>query len=89
MTGLEAIAAERQRQIDIEGYDAEHDATHGLHELALAAAAHALHVAGRLDAEELWPWPGSWKPKVADPARGLAVAGALIAAALDRLHSDG
>lgn len=87
--GVQAIAAERARQVSAEGYTADHDAQHPIHEFAMAAAAHALHVAGLgHNAEEFWPWPGSWKPKVANPARGLAVAGALIAAAIDALHAQ-
>ena len=37
MTGVELIAAERQRQIEVEGYTPEHDAEHDDIELAKAA----------------------------------------------------
>lgn len=35
-TGIEAIAAERQRQIEKEGWTPEHDDTHGAGEMAEA-----------------------------------------------------
>jgi hypothetical protein len=41
MTGAERIAAERQRQVEVEGYDASHDQGHH-DELAAAAATYAL-----------------------------------------------
>lgn len=40
-TGIELIAEERQRQVDKEGYTAEHDALHTDGDLALAAAIYA------------------------------------------------
>lgn len=43
MSGVELIAAERQRQIDAEGWTPEHDDTHELGELAQAAACFALN----------------------------------------------
>lgn len=39
--GVRLIAAERQRQIEAEGYDAAHDDEHGNGELAMAAACYA------------------------------------------------
>lgn len=39
--GAELIAAERRRQIDVEGHTPEHDAYHDNSELATAAAAYA------------------------------------------------
>jgi hypothetical protein len=40
-TGIKLIAAERQRQIEVEGLTAEHDAEHNAGELAMAAACYA------------------------------------------------
>lgn len=37
-TGIELISEERQRQINVEGWTAEHDSEHVNNELALAAA---------------------------------------------------
>lgn len=71
-TGAERIAAERQRQIEKEGYTAEHDDNHhDCGELALAAALYASPV--RLYAQQSrlhggmtffdpWPWE-SWHDK--------------------------
>jgi len=42
MTGIEIIAAERRRQIDVEGFTPEHDDRDVMGQLACAAAAYAL-----------------------------------------------
>jgi len=90
-TGASLILAERRRQIEEEGYDAAHDFCHTPQTLCRAAAAYALHedcadlVAD--GARNLWPWGARfWKPK--DHLRNLVRAGALIAAAIDRLLAD-
>lgn len=97
MTGAELIAAERQRQIDQEGWDEEHDKEHGRDILAIAGAVYALpartrdqQVLSRSLRRALWPWDERWwKPASTDDAEGrlreLAKAGALIAAEMDRL----
>lgn len=97
MTGAELIAAERQRGIDQEGFDAAHDDRHGRGQLTLAAVAYAhaeLEQVRRLDFDMervrrfYWPWESSfWKPK--DPVRNLVIAGALLAAEIDRLQRKG
>lgn len=93
MTGIESIAAERQRQIEAEGWTAEHDDKHTEGELAHAAAEYAWHAGvsegGRAEfppgaPSELWPWASKWwKPK--SRREDLVRAGALIAAEIDRL----
>lgn len=98
MTGTDLIAAERQRQIDAEGYTAEHDASgHGHYEDALARAAvcyasppyHRMRNSWE-DHPFYWPWsPDSWKPTPDDRVRELVKAGALIAAEIDRLQARG
>ena len=98
MTGIDDIAAERRRQIEEEGWTAEHDgAEHAPGDLALAAACYAKH-ATRSDAArqywkdegkepKRWPWASHWwKPK--DRRRDLVRAGALIAAEIDRLDRE-
>lgn len=69
MSGAERIAAERQRQIDAEGWTSEHDDTHTLNELAEAAACYALETTRwshasifgeELVAHKLWPWDAEW-----------------------------
>lgn len=89
--GSDLIAAERARQVDVEGFDAEHDRGHA-RELALAGAAYAvagsdpLNSANIQDAMlDLWPWEiVEWNPS-GDAKRDLVRAGALIAAAIDAL----
>lgn len=91
MNGIESIAAERQRQIEIEGWSPEHDDEHDAGEMAAAAAAYTF--SGYLSSNTrvypadplgFWPWDVSWwKPKGA--REDLVRAGALIAAEIDRL----
>jgi hypothetical protein len=74
-TGVDYIAIERKRQIDEEGYTADHDAEHTVWDLVNAASAYMYHKS------EYWPWDkDSFKPG----ANNLVKAGALIAAAIDR-----
>ena len=90
MTGVERIAAERQRQIEVEGWTAEHDRQHHQNTALIEAAiCYALDATG--DISQLgrgrWPWErGSWKPDTR--IRDLEKAGALIAAEIDRLQSE-
>ncbi len=83
--GVGLIAAERRRQVEAEGYTAEHDAGHAT-ELAMAAACYAIPT---LSGRGLWPWaPDYWKPTPGDRVRELVKAGALIAAAIDAASSE-
>jgi len=92
MTGVERIAAERLRQETAEGYTAAHDDTHTDGEMA--AAAYCLlfeHTQGPgcvddEDEPEDWVQALALKMRHADPVRRLEVAGALIAAEIDRLQ---
>lgn len=93
MTGIDLIAAERQRQIDVEGWTPAHDDHHREGEMTRSAICYADYAIGRvLGAPHLahlptrWPWSADWwKPSV-DPVRNLVKAGALIAAEIDRLR---
>lgn len=93
-----AIAAERQRQISVEGWTPEHDDDHAPGELARASACYSLAAAARSLREGgftaladniesairwLWPWSGWWKPQ--DNRRDLIRAGALNCAELDKM----
>lgn len=83
-TGIELIAEERQRQIDVEGWSLEHDDDHLYGTLAVVAA--QLAVAGT-DATVMDPLDrSSWGlvEKHQDRTRRLVIAGALIAAEIDR-----
>lgn len=94
------VLAERQRQIDIEGWSTEHDdLEHDAGELAAAAASYALHAADAInpysqgDGWDLVPdfWPFSknwWKPNNDEPRRDLVKAGALILAEIERLDRE-
>lgn len=84
------VAAERQRQIEVEGWDAEHDADryHCEGQLAEAACYYA-HPADKV-ARSLWPY--SWSSQYAkrdrkSRLRQLVVAGALLHAEYDRLRN--
>ena len=82
-TGVDLIADERRRQVDEEGYTAEHDAEH-TDDLALAAVSYAMPWRIRGYRPVLWPWDWRfWKPTPDDRVRELVKAGALIAAAID------
>ena len=85
-TGVELIAAERTRQIEVEGFTLEHDHQHDEGAIAAAAACYALYNWSRTDSVRLWPWDWEcWKPSD-DHIRNLVKAGALIAAEIDRLQ---
>lgn len=95
MNGVESIAAERNRQIENEGWTLEHDDTHDDRSIAMAAACYAIAaaaspkerveiVSGDSLPEGIWPWAMRWwKPKT--PREDLVRAGALIAAEIDRI----
>lgn len=57
MSGAELIAAERQRQVEKEGWTPEHDDTHDHDELALAAAVYALPDRRRSYRRRCSSWP--------------------------------
>lgn len=88
--GVDLIAAERQRQIDAEGWTPEHDDEHGCGELAAAAACYATEAWMPLTESHRnpppgWPWEPEWWKPTGDAIGDLVKAGALIAAEIDRL----
>lgn len=91
-TGIELISDERKRQVESEGWTAEHDDEHDNHQLSEAAACYALGVPTAVSNDvakvPLWPWDESWW-KPGDRVRDLVKAGALIAAEIDRLQRSG
>jgi len=104
MTAIDLIRAERERQIEQEGWTAEHDADafHRDGELAWAAMYYAMPSDLAVDYEncdEVNPtiqpidfYPANWSQKWAKRdsktrIRQLVVAGALIAAEIDRLKA--
>lgn len=86
------IAAERERQITVEGWTAEHDDGHTKCELNEAARAYARAAEVQIrsgvhpDHSGFWPWDAAWWKPSPDPIRNLVKAGALIAAEIDRLQ---
>lgn len=85
---LRDVAAERRRQIDVEGWTPEHDDVVGGGVLADAATCYAMFQG--TDSElpkgyyDLWPWDrGWWKPK--DRRSNLVRAAALLLAEIERL----
>lgn len=92
MTGAELIAAERQRQIDVENWTPEHDDEHGNGELIAAARCYAKFAQyqpnGTADGShpQWWPWDEEWWKPSDDKIRNLVKGGALIAAEIDRLQ---
>ncbi len=100
LDGITLIAIERKRQVEHEGYTAAHDDEHGA-EMAMAAACYAVHGTGAKVLEQItaptgaqqhvdaypWGWPD--KRKEHTRLRQLAIAGALIAAEIDRLIRTG
>jgi hypothetical protein len=93
-TALGLISGERMRQIEVEGFTEQHDDTHVKGELGQAAACYSIMAALQVEHGHLppcfipkqWPFHRSyWKPSP-DPLRNLAIAGALVAAEIDRLH---
>lgn len=97
MHGADLILMERIRQINEEGWTAEHDDKHTKGELAIAGASYAWPSPRPLDIKLAWPWDKKWwKPSTIygiDPKarfegriRELVKAGALVAAEIDRLQ---
>jgi hypothetical protein len=110
-SGAERIAAERDRQMKVEGWTPAHDDQHTAGELAIAAACYAAqypikaevsrevpcscreacceHFGGTITKrgwQDPWPWSEECdKRKKHDRIKSLTIAGALIAAEIDRL----
>ncbi|MDR3418677.1 MAG: hypothetical protein P4L83_21095 [Nevskia sp.] len=97
MSVIEEIAAERRRQIEVEGWDPAHDDQHGNGQLGRAAAYYAAHGAAftyeapdyalLVSVVSLWPWALEWK-KPKDARSNLIRAGALIVAEIERLDRE-
>jgi hypothetical protein len=94
-TGVELIAAERERQMSHEGWTPEHDDKHTDFELSKAADSYLCAVIspdeegdenGKSRPAWDWPWDKDWWKPSDDPVRNLVKAGALIAAEIDRLQ---
>jgi hypothetical protein len=83
--GARLIAAERQRQIEIEHYTSDRDDAMKFGELALAATCYLLYETTAEFSWDRWPWDRKqFKPK--NKLTNLVRAAALIAAEIDRLQ---
>ncbi len=90
MTGIELITDERQRQIEKEGFTAEHDKQYTDGQLIGAAMTYAMPSDLRYPINGIWPWTMEWfKPTPNNRIRELTKAGALIAAEIDRRIAEG
>lgn len=82
-SGCEAIFKERQRQVEVEHYDVEHDKNELIENFIWASAAYAT------GCRRFWPWDlRYYKPgdlSVSGIRKDLVKAGALIAAAIDKI----
>jgi len=85
-TGVELIAKERQEQIEKHGFDKSHDANNRNCELVFAA------MFMLTEDKDYWPknWDMGWYFKFKEKSyqEKLVIAGALIAAEIDRLNSS-
>ncbi len=95
MRGAELIAAERLRQVEEGGWSAEHDAGHDSGELAVVAAELAVDgTDAELDVRDfdadMWGLVHmhGYRGLKPDPVRALTIAGALIAAEIDRIQGE-
>lgn len=95
--GIELIADERKRQMDVEGYSADHDDKQTKGQIASAAACYAMLESDRNLQANGWGsflnviWPRNWERKFWKPTpdnriKELTKSGALIAAEIDRLQ---
>lgn len=89
MSAIQDIKAERQRQINMEGWTAAHDDRHDEGDLALAALCYVY--ASIFDPgdfpDRYWPWDRKWW-KPGDNRRNLVKAGALIIAEIQRMDRE-
>ena len=80
------VLAERRRQVEVEGWSAEHDDEHSRGEIADAAACYASYANAGENAwvkPPLWPWSREWW-RPGDRRRMLVKSGALILAEIER-----
>jgi hypothetical protein len=90
-TGIQIIALERERHLNVEGFDSNRDDQYVNEELAMAASCYVRPYNDLTPDSRIANWPdtwdiGWWKPSHKDRVKELAKAGALIAAEIDRLH---
>ena len=83
------VLAERERQVNVEGWTPAHDDEHDQGEMAVAAACYALASTWLSEwartnvVAKYWPWDLKWF-KSEDSRRNLVKAGALVLAEIER-----
>lgn len=94
--GAHLILAERGRQKSEEGWTSSHDDEQEHGELAIAAACYAVTnldqcvITDPIEGTDAWPWDHQWdKRQKHGRIKRLKIAGALIAAEIDRLRRQG
>ena len=103
-TGIEMITDERKRQVEVEGYSEQHDSQHKASEFIYAAIAYVESAKVGVNCTEMGNtneheimmrkvemgihYPLGWAFKPSTNVRDLVKAGALIAAAIDRLQTQ-
>lgn len=99
-TGIELIADERRRQVEVEGWTPEHDDEHGEGDIAAAASAYALFASltplrresRRLHDEDgvpdMWPWALRWWKPGADDSNASRIRELVKAGALIAAEID-
>lgn len=80
------VIAERERQVNAEGWTPEHDDKHDGCELAAAAACYAVGSRALTYAgAQIWPWHHHWWKFNGDYRRSLVKAAALLLAEIERI----
>lgn len=98
-TGADLIATERKRQIEKEGWTAEHDSEHSEGDLTEAAICYADVSVKQSEfggerrhykrvVPTNWPWDIEWWKPSMNRVRNLVKAGALIAAEIDKILKE-
>ena len=97
LRGINDVASERMRQIEVEGFSAARDDQYEGGTLAVAGACYGVHAAWSLSGDgagqvlegvpQWWPWgPDTWNPS--DPRSNLVKAAALLIAEIDRYDRE-
>ncbi len=90
-TGADLIVEERQRQLDEEGWTTQNDLRYKDGELIRAALCYAdsANPFVKYVGPRTWPWDVKWDKRAKHSTkRKLVIAGALLAAELDRLQAE-
>lgn len=102
MNGIQLISAERQRQIEVEGWTPEHDANHSDGSLIAASVSYSLFAAMTPDSREEvraqqktlncaprhWPWHKDWWKPGADNSNASRIRELVKAGALIAAEID-